>query len=169
MQQDRIDGNISRDENALYEMLVASGAKNLVPPLPRSSYVKIIDGLSTGEVHCWTEYFASRPDLCVNCDEYGDTDPAKWRMPMAESVTMSVPKVLDPPPGMAFYFGDVDTGVVPGAVPQVQNAPQLLGIDPGFTQDYTDHTVTKAALPLPINSANVPVAELTKSIFDNWR
>lgn len=168
MQQDRIEGNVDRAEDALYKEYLATGAKNLVPDLPRSSYVKIISGPSAGEIHVWTEYFAKFPDMCVNCDVNGNTDPAAWRQVSVTLNTNITPTTTPPPKTLAFNFSGLDSGEVPGDVPQVQNASLVLGIDSNFTQDYTSPDLIKAALPLPRDSKNEVVSETVKVMFDSF-
>lgn len=76
MQQDRIAG-LYYNSDAERDELLRMGAVNVMqPPLPLSPCVRII---ATGEVLEWTEFFAMRPDLCENCNEYGDTDPSTWQ------------------------------------------------------------------------------------------
>lgn len=76
MQQDRIAG-LYYNSDAERDELLRMGAVNVMqPPLPLSPCVRII---ATGEVLEWAEFFAMRPDLCENCNEYGDTDPSTWQ------------------------------------------------------------------------------------------
>ena len=78
MQQDRVDGNyriVSEDER-IAELRDIGALNWEQEPLDISPCVKI---KKTGEVLIWNQSFAMRPDLCVNCDEYGNTDPSSWR------------------------------------------------------------------------------------------
>ena len=92
MQQDRMNGNVSHEpDDEMMARLRDMGAKNIEPPLPRSKYIRI---KATGEIHMWTEFFASRPDLCECCDEYGSTDSTKWDKDTIISSTMPVTSVV---------------------------------------------------------------------------
>jgi hypothetical protein len=58
------------------EDMRALSAVNVHPPLPPSPCVK---SRTTGVVCVWCETFARRPEEFRNCDENGDTDPARWQ------------------------------------------------------------------------------------------
>ena len=76
MQQDRIAG-LYYNSDAERDELLRMGAVNVMqPPLPLSPCVRVI---ASGTILEWTEFFAMRPDLCENCDEYGNTDPSAWQ------------------------------------------------------------------------------------------
>jgi hypothetical protein len=51
------------------------GVRNVLPILPLSPKVKC---LATGMLYIWHQMWARRPELFVNCDEYGNEDPAAW-------------------------------------------------------------------------------------------
>lgn len=159
MQQDRIEGNISHDSDGLYNMYLGTKAENLVPDLPKSSHIKIIDGPSKGAIHVWTPYFARFPRMCVNCDAHGNTDPAAWQQAPEIPIPSTKPEATN-----IKYSGEA-----PGDVPQVQSASTVLGTDDNFTQDYTNPSVIKAALPLPKESSNEVVSEVIKVSFDNLK
>lgn len=168
MQQDRIEGNVERHpDTRLYQEYKSLNAQNDVPDLPRSSHVKIISGVSAGEIHPWTEFFAQRPDMCVNCDASGNTNPTTWRQLSTGSVPTR-PVSMTAPTNTPYQFDGFVSGEVPGHVPQMQNAPQVLGIDANFTQDFTDPNLVKAALPLPSGSHNEVVADQVKNMFDGF-
>lgn len=57
------------------EAMRAMGATNVDPPLPRSAYLK---NTKTGLVLPWSLALAEQRDIMVNCDMYGNTDPAAW-------------------------------------------------------------------------------------------
>lgn len=178
MQQDRIMGNFSFSED--YEERMADlrkmGAKNWEqPPLPVSPCVRV---KATGEIHVWSEFFASRPDLCENCDEQGNTEPSAWRgrspatLDDIQRVKLSIdakkvdeePKEEKPlpkraeqepsaplpptPPGLCFYPEQFSLGDTQGAVPDMTMASATLGIPHDFTQNYAEASAVQAAMPL---------------------
>lgn len=168
MQQDRIEGNVERHpDSRLYQEYQSLNAKNMVPDLPRSSHIMIIDGPSKGEIHPWTPFFAKRPDMCTNCDVNGNTDPTAWRQ-FSAATPVNQPINMISPTNNPYQFDGFISGEVPGHVPQVQNAPQVLGIDANFTQDFTDPVLVKAALPLPKESQNEVVADKVKEMFNSF-
>lgn len=57
------------------EAMRAMGAKNVDPPLVRSAYLK---NIQTGLVLPWSQGLAEQRDIMVNCDAYGNTEPAAW-------------------------------------------------------------------------------------------
>lgn len=63
------------NEEARIAYMKALGAKNLDPPLARSTHLKII---SNGRILPYDEILAEQNDLVQNCDQYGNTDPAAW-------------------------------------------------------------------------------------------
>lgn len=98
MQQDRIAG-LYYNSDAERDELLRMGAVNVMqPPLPLSPCVRVI---ASGTILEWTEFFAMRPDLCENCDEYGNTDPSAWqgRGPARTSVSaLQEPPTPEPIP-----------------------------------------------------------------------
>ena len=66
----------AEEEQARVNYMRAMGAKNLDPPLPRSSHLKLI---RSGHVVPYNDILALQRDLVVNCDILGNTDPAAWR------------------------------------------------------------------------------------------
>lgn len=64
--------------NAMEEMRKL-GAKNAVPPLAPSTHLK---NTKTGLIFPWSAALAEQRDILVNCDEYGNTDPAVWKQTM---------------------------------------------------------------------------------------
>lgn len=62
-------------ENAMDEMRKL-GAMNAAPPLAPSTHLK---NRITGVILPWTPGLAEMRDILVNCDEYGNTDPAAWK------------------------------------------------------------------------------------------
>lgn len=69
----QIFGFSSDDERIAW--MKAQGARNVDPPLPRSSHLKI---KTTGVVHPWNPLLATQQDIVECCDEFGNTDPAAW-------------------------------------------------------------------------------------------
>ncbi len=53
----------------------ALGARNVDPPLPRSTHLKII---ANGRVLPYDDMLAEQRELVQNCDQFGNTDPAAW-------------------------------------------------------------------------------------------
>ncbi len=51
------------------------GAKNILPPLPRSSHVR---NRKTGKIYPWNELLAEQQELMECCDATGNTDPNAW-------------------------------------------------------------------------------------------
>lgn len=51
------------------------GAKNINPPLPRSTHLRI---KATGRVLPYEDTLAEQQDLVECCDAHGNTDPAAW-------------------------------------------------------------------------------------------
>lgn len=189
MQEDRQLGNFT---HASYDERVAElrkmGAANWErPPLPVSPCIKL---KSTGEVHEWSEFFANRPDLCDNCDEYGNTDERAWRgrspggaddqghykdiYAKVEVIEKRPEKKKEDPPrpeveapqGLMFFFEDFESGGILGDVPQMNLASVTLGVPANFAQDYTDKSTTKAALPLVNGQANATVGDAIQQAFN---
>lgn len=63
------------NDNERIAYMKSMGAKNVDPPLVRSSHVK---NVKTGLVLPWNEMLAEQRDILVNCDAYGNTDPSAW-------------------------------------------------------------------------------------------
>ena len=173
--------------------LRAMGAANWQqPPLPISPCIRV---KATGEVHEWSQFFAERPDLCENCDEHGNTDPAAWqgRAPAGVGADMKQPDIytdykreqqqakeeawkevaqpqgqppIPAPAGLYFFPEQFEVGSVPGEVPPVHMATQVLGVPPAFAQTYTDPVATKAAMPLSaVGGQNVTVGDAVQQFF----
>lgn len=51
------------------------GAKNIIPPLPRSSHVR---NRKTGKIYPWNDLLAEQQELMECCDATGNTDPDAW-------------------------------------------------------------------------------------------
>lgn len=66
---------LAQSEQDRVDYMRKRGAKNVDPPLPRSSHLKL---LKSGHVIPYNELFAMQRDLVVNCDQYGNTDPEAW-------------------------------------------------------------------------------------------
>lgn len=149
------------------ERLARMGAANAVPPLEMSPCIKII---ATGQVHFWTEFFANRPDLCVNCDETGNTDPAAWqgRTPPAYQSRPALDSGATPGdapsmPDSAPAPSASQAGVTPGDIP----TGGLAGIPANFFQAYVDKDNIPPALPIGAvqNLSGMGVSEATASMF----
>jgi len=170
MQRDRVEGIYERvSEEEQVRKLQEMGAANAVPPLPVSPCVKV---KSTGEIHEWSEDFANRPDLCVNCDESGNEDPAVWqnRLPSgygkdpyeAQVAYMESKPMTTPRNAVPQSVGEE----VPNTVAPVGLASQELGIPQDFTGDFTGNSVVKAALPLTAVPAHAPLLDTLKNLFE---
>lgn len=68
-----LDADFAANKN---EYMAAMGAKNIAPPLARSSHLK---NVKTGLIFPWSPGMAEQRDLLVNCDASGNTDPAAWK------------------------------------------------------------------------------------------
>lgn len=195
LQQDRIMGNYETTsyENEVAGMRAIDAANWRQPPLPPSPCIKI---KATGEIHEWAPFFASRPDLCENCDEHGNTDPAAWQgrksphfednihkqgMPMAPMDTSAEEKKevkqqpepangprppLATPPGLLFNVNEFSSGLLDNDVPQVGSAHLVLGVPQEHAKDYSQLGTIRAAMPIS-QTGGVPVGEAIKSSFDN--
>ena len=64
-----------RDTTARQQALYAAGAKNAVPPLPRSSHLR---SKKNGIVFPWDATLAEQRDIMECCDSNGNTDPKAW-------------------------------------------------------------------------------------------
>ena len=64
-----------RDSDARQQALHAAGAKNAVPPLPRSSHLR---SKKNGIVFPWDATLAEQRDIMECCDSNGNTDPKAW-------------------------------------------------------------------------------------------
>lgn len=62
-------------EEARIAYMKSLGARNMDPPLVRSTHLKII---ASGRVLPYDEMLAEQRDLVQNCDQFGNTDPAAW-------------------------------------------------------------------------------------------
>lgn len=62
-------------EEARVAYMKALGARNMDPPLVRSTHLKI---KASGRVLPYDEMLAEQGDLVQNCDQFGNTDPAVW-------------------------------------------------------------------------------------------
>ena len=115
------------DDNARIAYMKSLGAKNVDPPLIRSSHVK---NTKTGLVLPWNEMLAEQRDIMVNCDANGNTDPAAWlptvevgeisedeRMELLHARSLSVAQ------GNAMSSGFRDPSVVDPNQPQQQGYP----------------------------------------------
>lgn len=173
--------------------LKAMGALNAQrPPLPVSPCVKIID---TGEVLVWKQQLADRWDLCVNCDEYGNEDPAAWqgRGPhvgnlgdtIAESVkkkrldeikaqqqrdlkkAMPQEQLPSPPPGLLFYPEQFATNDTLPGIPNVAQASAILGVPERFSQEYHQPSQVRAPLQVKYAQSGVTVSEYARQQLQN--
>lgn len=71
-----------RDSDARQQALHAAGAKNAVPPLPRSSHLR---SKKNGIVFPWDPMLAEQRDIMECCDSTGNTDPEAWRSTVNEA------------------------------------------------------------------------------------
>lgn len=74
---------IMDDEEERAASMRALGAKNIAPPLPRSSHLLL---KRSGHVIPYDPMFAEQRDLVANCDATGNTDPAAWMPTVVEEV-----------------------------------------------------------------------------------
>ena len=115
------------DDNARIAYMKSLGARNVDPPLVRSSHVK---NTKTGLVLPWNEMLAEQRDIMVNCDANGNTDPSAWlptvelgeisedeRMELLHAKSLSVAQ------GNAMSSGFRDESVVDPNQPQQQGYP----------------------------------------------
>lgn len=82
-----IDPNavLGLDDAARVSAMKAMGAKNVDPPLVRSSHLK---NVKTGIVFPWNEMLAEQTEIMVNCDASGNTDPSAW-LPTVQAEDLS--------------------------------------------------------------------------------
>lgn len=137
-------------------MLSALDAYNWkYPPIRQAPCLKV---KATGEILPWNEAFAMRGDLCVACDENGNTDPASWETRGAATSAMTPEQMLPPAPsGLHFNFREF--------VPEdnhISMASCLLGIPTEYAQDFSDRIDARGAA-LPIPPVNVPVEMVTRA------
>jgi hypothetical protein len=102
-------------QEPMVESLRSMGAINIEPPLPMSPRLK---SKITGVLYMWCESMAIRTELFVNCDEYGNEDPATWMNRMPEHYNSEPPvapkpiplhEVAKPIEGLVVgYMGDLD-------------------------------------------------------------
>lgn len=118
-----------------------------LPPVPHASYVKV---KATGEILAWTDGFASRPDLVDPCDADGNI------------ITNVAPQAPEP---VRFNTDISRKPVGDEHTSPVGMASQMLGVAENFSQDYTEPTTIKEALPLPKQETAVAVDELVKAVF----
>lgn len=150
--------------------LAALGARNAeYPPLPWSPCIKVI---ATGEIHEWSPFFAERSDLCVNCDEQGNTDPAAWQRsptgpaPRSSEHATTATELPPPPAGLHFFPEQFAPVNGQGDVPPVHLATAVLGVPEGFTQNYAATTAQGSMTSIHNGSArNVTVNEAVQGFF----
>lgn len=137
--------------------LRAMGAKNTDPPLAPSPCLKVI---KTGVIVPWVESMAERPDLCVNCDENGNEDPAAWwgRLPRGMRTDGSMPQLAEIPsrPASVHLQGQFDPRlrtmpvINPSAArlgsPPVEAAGQVLGVTAEHATGFKDPDKTHRPL-----------------------
>ena len=70
-----------KNEDERIEYMKQLGAKNLDPPLMRSSHLR---NKINGRVLPWDEMLAEQTDIMECCDASGNTDPAAW-MPTVDT------------------------------------------------------------------------------------
>lgn len=70
------------DARGLY--MQALGAKNILPPLERSSHLRII---KSGVVLPWNKTLAEQKGFVECCDEHGNTDPNAWMSTVQNEMT----------------------------------------------------------------------------------
>lgn len=150
-------------ETSLREM----GAVNAGEPLPLSPCLKKKGSKDPKDIVVWNEIFAERKDILVNCDEYGNEDPATWqgRGPTGyrnENNTYEVPvqrpeQVVQPPyapqypESMKPYLASYEGGPVPGASPQLNKITTEYGVaDKEFAVSHVQQYDASPSLPLDL-------------------
>lgn len=68
--------NLPSQEDTMLQTLADTKAINAGPVLCRSSHLK---NKISGLVLPWNPLLAEQRDIMVNCDAYGNTDPAAWQ------------------------------------------------------------------------------------------
>lgn len=151
LQQDRREMRFYEEDHKrrLQELRDLHAANWETPPLPESPCVKI---KKTGEVMMWCQAFADRPDLCENCDENGNTDPAAWggRKP---------PTPVVKPPILNTVLEREPDASIPLAKAQEMGIVQ----DPQQFKTYEEHT---NALTLPEQEQPTAVDALVHALFE---
>jgi hypothetical protein len=110
------------------------------PPLPLSPCLKSI---KTGVIFDWSEGLAAMPDMCVNCDENGNEDPAAWQgrgpvhIPTPEMVYGLAPRSAPEP--------DPVIPVMAEAVIPLVSAPGIPPM-PGFNLEEIAAALTQEAV-----------------------
>ena len=133
---------------------------NMLPDLPLSPCVLVIKGPGRGQIHRWSKAFSKRSDICVNCDEHGNTDPAAWQVQQPPPPPSALQAYRDQLPRNAY------AGPAPGATPQTHMAAQVLGADSRPVPNYTDPTEYGAAMPLIETQGAPTVADATQAAFN---
>lgn len=111
------------------------GVLNTDPALPVSPCVK---AKPNGRIFPWDPVFAKRPEVFVNCDEFGNTDPAAWqgRGPTGWEPDPAPPEKFDvPQPMKVVYAPDavLDGSAMAKAVDGLADYA-----DPSFESDVED-------------------------------
>lgn len=134
MQNDRKTGDVfTESHKAMNARLREMGAENMRPPVPRAPCVK---NIKTGQIYQWSSFFASRPDLCVACDETGDEN---WYKKLQQEETPAVEQpVKKARARKRKNVGDEHTSAV-------GTASEVLGCPPEFSVDYTSKLTIKEA------------------------
>lgn len=150
--------------------LAAWGA--LITPLPFSPYIKV---KKTGEIHPWTEFFAERPDLCVNCDESGNEDPAAWSGKLPESLSKvqdwtrfgshhpDVPPETIGPVTVHHGMNIQDANLI--NTPVVSIGAKEHGMSDEFAVEYANVVNQHVPLPLVNQASDEPVVNVIDDVF----
>lgn len=105
-----------KSENERIAYMKSLGAKNVDPPLPKSSHLKII---ATGRVLPYNDMLAEQRDLVQNCDQFGNTDPAVWGQTVDTTEVSPEEHRLAMLRAMETVLGQANQMTAPGRQPQV--------------------------------------------------
>lgn len=103
------------------EYMAAMGAKNIAPPLARSSHLK---NVKTGLVFPWSPGMAEQRDILVNCDASGNTDPKAWKGTVREEEYSEEERAAAIRLAYAQLRQNTDTGGFQQAAPAAPQEPQ---------------------------------------------
>lgn len=143
---------LTGDERVAY--MKALGARNVDPPLPRSSHLR---NKKTGVVFPWNELLAEQYDVMECCDASGNTDPAAWQATVAMAPLPDEDNAL-----MAAKALDTTLGVATGLTDTYRSAeaPVVAPVEtrlPDGTEFYDDvNPVPAATEQAPIEQEGMP-------------
>lgn len=130
-----------------------------VTTLPMSPCVRVI-GVEPPEIHIWSEFFADRPDLVMNCDENGNTDPETW--------WGRGPEGADPTGWNAVYAANFTPPTPPQFPPSqlpTPAMPMITHADPPTTPMEQSQNVLGVAIPTYTDPAAMPQDQAFADVF----